>query len=181
MGKPLLAIIVFAIPTLPISGRGDVVPAPASQQYVFVQHLDRIVAVRRGFWVSYGQLNADGELIADGKHHAGRREANLPYRLIANELTYEQPKACYELHSGRLIKGAMTKAGSFVPEEGSTVIRFEDYHYAPDALPIWNLPGYFTRRDEFDARRKWLAANAHYLTEYANEKARLDAAAEHLK
>jgi hypothetical protein len=62
-------------------------------------------------------------------------------------------------------------------EIGSAVIKFEDYQYTPDAIPIWNLPAYFLRRDTLEERRQWLAEHLAENPEYAREKARLDAAA----
>ena len=169
--------------------------APAPEVYVFVQNLDRQVGVHRGEWNVYGRFNADGELIADGKQPAfGRGKWFEWMGPIINQFPDAQP--CFELHSGRLFKGTMTTAGRFIPDAGSRVTKFEDYRYAPGTPPIWNLPGYFMRRDKLDERRKWLAgflathpADAAHSADadvfarrcYAKEKARLDAAVERKK
>ena len=65
--------------------------------------------------------------------------------------------------------------GDFVPEIGSKVTRFADFKYSPEAPRIWNLPGYFLRRDELEIRRKWLAEHAGADARLLAEKARLDA------
>jgi len=70
----------------------------------------------------------------------------------------------------------MMRDGNFVPELGSKVIKFEDYKYEPDAIRIWNLPGYFMRRDELEGRRKWLAEHLADSPDHGKEKAKLDAA-----
>jgi uncharacterized protein (TIGR03067 family) len=45
--------------------------------------------------------------------------------------------------------------GNFVPEVGSTIIKFEVYKYDLDAIPIWNLPGTFMKKDEATLQGKW--------------------------
>jgi hypothetical protein len=177
MGKYVLAEVLGAALLCPVLGPDVARPAPRATRYIFVQDLDPVVGVRRRFVVIYGKLNADGELIADGKRTLNARDANLPYGRIINNLTSDQPRPCYELHSGRLIKGVLTTAGSFVPEVGSAVTRFEDYEYTPDGPPIWNLPGFFMREDEFNERRRWLAERVGNDPRLLAEKARLDAAA----
>lgn len=176
MKKRLLAVVAAAILLVGPHGRNRAI-SPTTEQYIFVQNLGRVVAVHRGQWMVHGELNSDGELVAAGKHRAGAPVSNAGWlKHIINELTYDQPKPCYELHSGRLIRGVMTAAGSFVPDVGSRVTKFEDYCYAPNALPIWNLPGYFMRRDKLEVRRKWLADHMAEDPDYAKEKAKLDAA-----
>ena len=154
----------------------------AAEQYVFGLDLDRAVGVHRHQWAIFGHLNEDGELIAEGKRALGTRDKAADwFNHIINDLSYEKPVACYELHSGRLIKGIMTPAGSFVPDVGSQVIRFEDYRYTRDGLRIWNLPGYFMLRREAEQRRRWLSEHLAESPEYAKEKARLDQALRNAK
>jgi len=65
----------------------------------------------------------------------------------ATELLNGRPeKNVYEFRSGRLIKGELDAKGHFIPEIGSKVIDFKDYHYRPDGPRIWNLPGRFEKR-----------------------------------
>jgi hypothetical protein len=47
----------------------------------------------------------------------------------------------------------MLPTGVFVPEGGSRVTSFSDYCFGPDALPIWNLPGYFKKVDKSADRK----------------------------
>jgi hypothetical protein len=158
-------------------------PLPVAGAYIYVEDLDRHVGVRCGEWHVYGQFNAQGELMADGKQRAGGRGKWLPWMgPVINELMDGKPQACFELRSGRLIKGAMTEGGHFVPDLGSQVTKFEDYHFAPDGPRIWNLPGAYMLRNELDARRKWLAEHmAENPDAFSKEKARLDAAIEKKK
>src|SRR5947209_12185734 len=70
MTKRLLGVAALLAVALGLRDSNLAAPAPP-ELYVFVQDLDRVVGVRRGGWIIYGQLNADGELIADGKHQIG--------------------------------------------------------------------------------------------------------------
>ena len=160
-------------------GRGED-PIGPGKQYVFVQIIDRAVGIHRGQWMIYGLLNADGDLIPENKHRFGAPMSNLPSYATLNFVAGE-PRACYEFHSGRLIKGEMTSAGRFVPETGSAVIRFEDYKYSPTGPDIWNLPGTFMRKDKLEERRKWLTEHAGNDPKLLAEKAKLDAAVERKK
>jgi uncharacterized protein (TIGR03067 family) len=49
----------------------------------------------------------------------------------------------------------LTTEGNFVPETDSSIVKFEDYKYSPDAIPIWNLPGTFMKKDEAALQGKW--------------------------
>jgi hypothetical protein len=157
-------------------------PQPhAAEDYVFVQDLDRRVGVHRGEWNVYGQFNAEGELLADGRQGNGG-PGKLFYWMgpVINNL--QEPQACFELHSGRLVKGVMDTFGHFTPDLGSQVTKFEDYKYSPEGLHIWNLPGSFMRRDKAEERRKWLAEHlAENPDAYGKEKARLDSALDNKK
>ena len=64
----------------------------------------------------------------------------------------------------------------FIPDVKKPVIGFADYVYTPQATPIWNLPGYYMRRDELEERRQWLAEHLGEDPSYPKEKAKLDAA-----
>jgi len=177
MTKRLLGVAALLAVALGLRDSNLAAPAPP-ELYVFVQDLDRVVGVRRGGWIIYGQLNADGELIADGKHQIGA-PIHLPRwtNHVVTDFAADEARPCYEYHSGFLIKGVMTVYGRFIPEEGSRVTKFEDYRYVPKGPPIWNLPGFFMSREQLEERRRWLSEHLGEKPEYGEEKARLDAAA----
>jgi hypothetical protein len=120
--------------------------APAPQdEYVFTPDTDRWVGVFRKKWLLIGKLDAEGTFISHEKHNKGAGLSQVPRFTIINYF-FQRPKTVYELRSGRLIKGEMTPIGDFVPEVGSAVIKFEDYKYSPNAIPVWNLPGSFQKK-----------------------------------
>ncbi len=43
--------------------------------------------------------------------------------------------------------------GRFVPDVGAKIIHFNDYRYAPSAIHIWNLPGYFKKKEPAGAAK----------------------------
>jgi hypothetical protein len=51
-----------------------------------------------------------------------------------------------------LIAGKLDGKGSFVPELGSTITDFKSYHYRPDGMRIYNLPGYFDKKTPGDRK-----------------------------
>jgi hypothetical protein len=175
------ALSVAALAAAP-GTRGDQPAAqPGGGDYLYVEDLGRIVGVCRGSWMVYVKLDAQGELIPEGKHHPALPSSNIPSYTPVNFVLGE-PRPCYELHSGRLVKGVMTNTGHFVPDAGSTVKRFEEFRFSEGAPQIRNLPGSFMRRDKIEERRKWLAEHmADHPEAYGKEKARLDAAIEKKK
>ena len=125
--------------------------------YEFVADTQRLVEVRRRdggqeFW-SVGQLDAAGNFVPDRDflNQTGAR-ANGPPGVV--RLNPESTGTVYEYRSGALVRGRIDDRLNFVPEVGSKVIDFKDYRYgpkdskyAPDPLPIWNLPGAFQKKE----------------------------------
>lgn len=111
-------------------------------RYVFVEDVNRPVAVYLNQFVLLGKLDTNGEFRLESKNL--RNSTELPkWRTIAiNPPTFRGEKV-YELRSGRLIRGEIKDDGSFVPDLRSRVIDFRDYRYYPDGPRIYNLPGYF--------------------------------------
>jgi hypothetical protein len=122
--------------------------AAGGDEYEFVPDIGRRVGLICGPRVRrIGKLDAKGDF---------RVEFELPG--IGSEPTYTllngaRPLKAYEYRSGRLILGTMMPDGNFVPEVGSTVIDFKDFHYSPTATPIWNLPGYFKKKEPAGAAK----------------------------
>jgi hypothetical protein len=123
------------------------------------------------------EVNATGDYEQTAKLKAGAPFSAVPPHQLVNGAGLT-PKRVYEYRSGRLILGVMTAEGHFLPDVGSTVIKFGDYKYGPEAVPIWNLPGNFMRRDKLEERRRWLAEHLAEDPDYAKEKAKLDVAVE---
>jgi hypothetical protein len=151
-------------------------PVPPDE-YVFVLDTSRWLQFDYSDSEEYGQVDTEGRFHVLRKVKGGLISNRPPASLI----NAAEPYKTYEYRSGRLILGEMTPMGNFVPETGSQVIRFEDYKYKPGAIRIWNLPGYFVRRDLLEARRKWLTEHMNENPDYAKEKAKLDAAIERKK
>jgi hypothetical protein len=120
--------------------------APQTSEYVFVQDVGRFVGIDRGGVLYLGKLDAEGNFVQHEVYPGGKPLSAIP---AYAPLTFfgTKPKQVYEYRSGRLIKGELTPDANFIPAIGSTVIGFEDYQYSPTAIPIWNLPGYFSKKD----------------------------------
>jgi hypothetical protein len=71
----------------------------------------------------------------------------------------------------------MMPSGEFVPDAGSIVIRFREYD-PRGSLGIWNLPGFFMRKEKLEELRKHLAGPAGTDPALAAEKALLAGALE---
>jgi hypothetical protein len=143
----IAAVLLFgamcAAPLWPPS-RGA--PAPRDE-YVFVPNTGRLVWISRGELDLIGRLDTDGNFLQEWQF-ARQATGSRPAADLIN-FPGLQPRAVYEFRSGRLIKGQLMPNGNFVPEAGSKVMKFEDYRYSPDdAIYIWNLPGYFKKKDD---------------------------------
>jgi hypothetical protein len=112
-------------------------------EYVFIPDTDRYVAYAWGRRVVMGKLDARRNLRVT---HEGT-PPDYGHRPAVLIIRFDAPTRVYEFRSGRLVLGKMMPDGNFVPEIGSAVTRFDDYRYGPGAVPIWNLPGYFRRKD----------------------------------
>ena len=160
-------------------------PAPKIE-YVYVLDTDRRVGFFQfppGFVVE--KLDASGrfhQLEAVDQRRSGSHrmhlvdgvwldeEISMPYTNISSWYPV------YQLEDGELVPGRQDDGGGFKRDPGKKVIRFEDYVPGPGVMRIWNLPGYFMRRDELKKRQAWLAEHLREKPEYAKEKARLDEA-----
>jgi hypothetical protein len=137
---PRVCLIWFTVSLVPP-------PAQDEKKYVFVEDLDREVAVYQGEFVLLGKLDKHGELQIESKNL--KNSTSLPeWRKIAINDATPPGKKTYELRSGRLIRGEIKENGSFVPDLGVKIIEFKDYKYSPDAIPIYNLPGRFVEADK---------------------------------
>jgi hypothetical protein len=114
---------------------------PTKDRYEFVPDTDRNFAFYRNGFVMVGKLDARGNFIQENRYPSHATPDALPCKPVR----YAESTKVYEFRSGRLIKGEMLPTGVFVPEGGSRVTSFSDYRFGPDALPIWNLPGYFKK------------------------------------
>src|ERR1700687_3858084 len=151
----LLKLMAFVAGTLATIGltRLGCGPAPPPEEDVFVKDSDSWVAIGKVQVRLVGKLDANGEFTQTHRYEVGHSKAP-PYTLI--NFPGPKPKNVYEFRSGRLIKGELTTEGNFVPETSSTIIKFEDYEFSPDAIPIWNLPGTFMKKDEAALQGKWI-------------------------
>jgi hypothetical protein len=180
-----LLLIALTVVTALTALAGDEPP-----QYVFVLDLRPTVGMRYGNKVYLGQLGEQGTFYevrtqepyqhpsapSSGINTARSRELMKRYPIINVSRNSDDPERVYEYRCGRLIAGEVDGGGPFIPEIGGKIIAFADYKYSETATRIYNLPGYFMRRDKLEERRRWLAEHLGENPEYANEKARLDAA-----
>jgi hypothetical protein len=125
--------------------------------YEFVPDPARCVEVRRRdgdweFW-SLGTLDAAGHFLPDKDYlnRTGLKPDGAPAAVLLNR---DGLGPVYEYRSGRLVRGTIDGRLNFVPEVSSKVVSFQDYSYgakdsrfAPDPLPIWNLPGTFRKKE----------------------------------
>jgi hypothetical protein len=139
-----LELTTLAIASV-IACRAGADPVPPVE-YTFVENTSRDVGVVRGQLLLVGKLDAAGNFVQSRQFPLGKPwSADGPMVMIIND--YSVHKKVYEFRSGRLILGELADDGSFVPAAGSAVIKLEDYRHGPDAIPIWNLPGYFMKKE----------------------------------
>ena len=116
-------------------------------EYEYVEDTSRGIGVERGEVLLEGRLDAAGNftqnpgalVLKKGMPRTGGILEIINLRRPGREHVYE-------FRSGRLIKGELDKDGNFIPDLGSKVIDFKDYHYKKDLLYIYNLPGYFKEK-----------------------------------
>jgi hypothetical protein len=104
------------------------------------------VEVVHGRTSSIGKLDAAGNFLPEPEWLNQSRHQASSGIMPAELLNGRAEKNVYEFRSGRLIKGDLNQNGYFVPEVGSRVIDFKDYHYREGGPRIWNLPGRFEKR-----------------------------------
>jgi hypothetical protein len=187
-----LAAAILIAGTTRISVGCAAPPPPGPNQWIYVEDLERLVAIGR--WhgkvapgvFQLGNLDRNGDFIPSqiGIKSAAIDFQGVPVRLINGALVNPSGKLAdgekaYEYRSGRLTLGRLMTDGIFIPELDSKVTRFEDYVYSPEAPRIWNLPGTYWRRSQIEGRLKWLADHMKENPDaYGKEKARLDAVLE---
>jgi hypothetical protein len=105
--------------------------------------------------VRVGSFDAAGEFHLREKFTWGQAHAIGNHAPPTPTIRIDKPTRAYEFRSGRLILGTLGTDGKFVPEIGSNVVAFADYKHGEDPW-IWNLPGYFIRKDKVDEHKDWL-------------------------
>jgi hypothetical protein len=122
----------------------------ANGGYEFVPDTDRFVMLRHGDACSIGKLDGKGNFLPDPRYVnlRGAYLSAIPPCTLINS----RGDSVYEFRSGRLIRGKIDKDGSFVPDLGTKVIRFEDYKPEKD-LRIYNLPGKFVPKKKADEEK----------------------------
>jgi len=124
----------------------QLVDKPPADEYEFVPDTSRWMIVIQDKTRSIGKLDAAGNFVPE---KASLREPISVWSVSGPPtimLNAPAQKGVYEYRSGRLIKGDLDQHGNFVPEIGSKVIDFKDYHYSKDAPRIFNLPGRFVKK-----------------------------------
>jgi hypothetical protein len=117
---------------------------PREPEYVYVPDTAREVGFHRQRVLFIGTLDADGNFYVERQY-----DDDQPGSRKIGRLTWiGKWGPAYELRAGKLVKGEIDGAGVFVPDPWAPVIRFQDYRFSPDAIPIWNLPGYFKKIDK---------------------------------
>jgi hypothetical protein len=164
---------VFCLVVGPSAKLVRAAPAPPVE-YVFIAVPDQLICHQWKSRKPIGRIDAKGQFNIERQYSAEDDQGGSGTAFVV--IVHTGRERVYEFRSDRLILGTMMPDGEFIPEAGSTVIEFKDFKYEAGGTPIWNLPGYFLRRDKFDQRRKWLADHAGKDPELLAEKARLDAA-----
>src|SRR5229473_3577874 len=125
------------IPNIFISAYFSILAADLSGEarYEYVEDRSRAVAVHFGETLIMGKIDRAGNFVPNPGQRAlkmGMPGSGAPPLII----NYRRPgiERVFEYRSGRLIKGELDREGNFVPELGSKVISFKDYHYSPKAF-----------------------------------------------
>jgi len=126
--------------------------------YVFQKDTDRVVGMLKRRQVHLGKLDETGEFYEDRTQEplwfpelafsgARRRKFTPEMRAripLLNAPTKDEEEV-FEFRSQRLIPGALSREGLFVPNVGGKIIYFRDYKFGPTARRIYNLPGSFVQ------------------------------------
>jgi hypothetical protein len=141
---PGSALQATAVLILVVVGGGLGAPVPPDE-YVFVPYRPLIALMRDGAY-DFGRFDERGNFVAEKRVHVKDLDREIGWRVAYAIWYVPKPNEVYEFRSERLIKGTLEKDFNFVPHVGATVIHFKDYKYSPDAIRIWNLPGYFEKK-----------------------------------
>jgi hypothetical protein len=142
---------VACILTVVIAAAALAAPVPKSE-YVFVPRADDWASLHQGSDSVAGKLDRDGDFVQVFPGRSDRFNfLRGPFGRVLSVCPPYDLKArapAYEYRSGRLIRGEQLGDGSFVPEVGSVIKMLSEYRVG-DAQepPIWNLPGFFVRKD----------------------------------
>src|SRR5262245_27601536 len=122
-------------------------PEGEKVQYEYREDLKPVVGLLRQGRVALGHLDPKGNFLPLPKVEPidPRQPFSGPAYTIINRPTRPN-EPVYEFRSGLLVKGKLTEAGDFVPDEGGKVIALRDYRYGKEAPRIYNLPGKFVER-----------------------------------
>jgi hypothetical protein len=131
---PIAAVALFA---------GYHPPEPPPPEYVFVRDTARRVDFGRQGAIYIGRLDADGNFHEEKRfsynHHGSRRMGSF--------ISIGRWGPAYEYRAGTLVKGVINDDGVFVPDPQAPAVPFWQYKYSPTAVPIWNLPGTFQKKE----------------------------------
>ncbi len=143
----LAGILLTALCTVAIWSRSSGAPVP-QDEYDFVPIAERTFRFLRSGELLLVTVDAQGDVARTETFPA--TSISLPRHEL---IVYLKPTRAYEYRSGRLILGTMMPDGRFVPDVGAKIIHFNDYRYAPSAIHIWNLPGYFKKKEPAGAAK----------------------------
>jgi hypothetical protein len=130
-----------------VADRACAQPEGEKVQYEYREDLKPYVGLLRQGRVALGHLDAKGNFIPLPKVEPidPRNPFSGPHYTIINRPSRPN-EPVYEFRSGLLVKGKLTEAGDFVPDEGGKVIPLRAYHHGKEAPRIYNLPGKFVER-----------------------------------
>lgn len=108
--------------------------------YRFVSDVTRTVGISKDGFTLIGNLDKNGVFIETSRNNFILSSGPAYLLLNSGELN---PQPVYEYRGGSLVPGTMRCGGDFVPTKDGEAIHFDKYIYHPNAVRIWNLPGYF--------------------------------------
>jgi hypothetical protein len=123
---------------------------PATARFEFKEDLEPPIHWIRGDEYLEGKFDKAGNLVptAMPKKMPNASFPNVHYANRPREkdrITHAEKETVYEFRSGFLVHGELKKSGVFIPTVGEKIIAMKDYHYSPEALRVYNLPGVFLR------------------------------------
>jgi hypothetical protein len=120
-------------------------------RFEYIQNLKPLVSVQRNGMEYLGHLDAAGNFVPDSSRKpfpVGSLRHSAPSYRMLNFPARRPIEEVFEFRSGMLIRGVLTMAGEFIPDEGVAVSAFKDYDYKTNSRRIYNLPGSFERVTE---------------------------------
>jgi len=160
----MIVLLTLLIPSI---CRDDYVFIPSNKTPARLFIFDsEIISIQSGYINLYGTFVCETVVIKYDNTRLSKEPApeiiprtfrKLPRQIDISEGCINHPlsrnEQVYEFRSGRLIPGYLQQNFDFLPEPGEAIIEFKDYVYSKTSKRIYNLPGKFVKKSEYESEK----------------------------